>query len=387
MPGRKEELRDTVWRSDPHTLVKHLVYRHYLECWMPKILQGFPRATIVDAFAGPGTYADGLDGSPILVAKTFLAHSAHARFVGRLDLICLEQREDRVDRLRHEVAALGPTPKLTVTVVEPGEFVAEQPRLAERAHGGEAARPVLWLLDPFKITSLPFETVIACLAGRRDEAVVTFFVDEMHRFCTRDGFDKALNRHFGSGRWTTARDVAGEGPRKEALVTAYREGLDAEGLLTGHFGVRVRNDTARYHLVFATHSEYGLKCWNPVKWKLDSFAGTGASAATAEQPDLFGVSYIGELRTALRAYSGTEQSWRALLAQTIQRGFMERHLREALDALAAEGLAFRVDRTEARSAWPEGCIVRFYEPEDADVEVVEPLDSQTAAREDDGISS
>lgn len=53
--GRKQELREkTVWRSDPHTLVKHLIYRHYLDCWMPKILQKFPTATIVDAFAGPG---------------------------------------------------------------------------------------------------------------------------------------------------------------------------------------------------------------------------------------------------------------------------------------------------------------------------------------------
>ncbi len=30
--SRKQELRQkTVWRSDPQTLVKHLVYRHYLD--------------------------------------------------------------------------------------------------------------------------------------------------------------------------------------------------------------------------------------------------------------------------------------------------------------------------------------------------------------------
>ncbi|MFJ1608590.1 hypothetical protein ACIOHS_35310 [Streptomyces sp. NPDC088253] len=67
---RVDELREqTVWKSDPHTQVKHLVYRHYLQCWMRKFLQTFPEATIVDAFAGPGVYTDGPPGSPIVVAK------------------------------------------------------------------------------------------------------------------------------------------------------------------------------------------------------------------------------------------------------------------------------------------------------------------------------
>jgi hypothetical protein len=45
--------------GDPHTLVKHLVYRHYLACWTAKIHQMFSVATTVDAFAGPGVYEDG----------------------------------------------------------------------------------------------------------------------------------------------------------------------------------------------------------------------------------------------------------------------------------------------------------------------------------------
>jgi three-Cys-motif partner protein len=372
--SRKSELRETVWRSDPHTLVKHLVYRHYLECWMPKILQGLRRGTIVDAFAGPGVYQDGLDGSPVLVAKTFLNHSAYERF-GNLELICLEARPDRAARLKQQVALLGSTPKLKISVREPGEFMAEQPSLAAAAHRGEVRRPVLWLLDPFNIKSLPFEQVSACLSGPRDEVIVTFFAEEMHRFCTREGFGKALDRHFGSDRWAAARSVTSEGLRKEALVAAYCQALQEQGVLTGHFGVRVRNETARYHLVFATHSEHGLKCWNPVTWKLDSYAGSGASAATATQPDLFGVSHLDELRAVLRTHSGTEQPWKTLLTETVRRGFMVKHLREALDDLAADALAFRVHPTEAHTPWPEECVVRFYDPEDAEVELVEPLDS------------
>jgi hypothetical protein len=54
---------DTLWNSEPRTLLKHQVYRQYLHCWMGKICQSFPESAIVDAFAGPGVYRDGPDGS------------------------------------------------------------------------------------------------------------------------------------------------------------------------------------------------------------------------------------------------------------------------------------------------------------------------------------
>ncbi len=355
-------------------MVKHLVYRHYLECWMSKILQRFPRATIVDAFAGPGTYKDSLHGSPLLIAKTYRDHIAHPRF-GDLDLLCLEGREDRSERLRHELAALGAIPKLHYQVLEPAEFATTQPTISDLAHGGQPNRPVLWLLDPFNIKSLPFSVVRASLVAQRDEAIITFFVDEMHRFCTRAGFGQVLDDHFGSDVWSQSARIRSESARKEALADAYCRVLDGQGLLTGRFAVRVRNETARYYLVFATHSQYGLQCWNPVKWKLDSYGGAGASAATVNQPDLFGTSDIAVLRSALVAYAGEEKPWDELLGVSNRLGFMEKHLRDALDALAQDGLAFRVHPTDAKTNWPAGSVVRFYRNEDADAPVVEPLDA------------
>lgn len=42
----------TEWPSEPRTLLKHQIYTRYIHCWMGKILQVFPSATVVDAFAG-----------------------------------------------------------------------------------------------------------------------------------------------------------------------------------------------------------------------------------------------------------------------------------------------------------------------------------------------
>ncbi|MFE3197843.1 three-Cys-motif partner protein TcmP [Embleya sp. NPDC059237] len=370
--SRKKDLDDKiVWASDPHTLVKHLVYRHYLECWLPKILQSFPEATIVDAFAGPGIYEDGLPGSPVLIAKTFLEHRAFQRF-GALNLICLEKRADRTDELRCQIASLPTSPKLRITVVEPGVFTEQQPRLSAVAHGTDPRRPVLWLLDPFKINSVPFSAVLACVAGPHDEVVLTCFTDEMHRFCESESLPSALNRHFGGEGWRSAVPAQGAAVRKLAFARAYGRALEAQGLLYGQFAIEVARQTARYHLILATHSEAGLKCWNPVTWKLDTYTGAGAAAETLHQPDLFGESYVGELERMLRDHAGSEQTMGGLITSTLKAGFVERQLREALDGLASEGLAIRVHPIKARSPWPADGIVRFYAPEDIAFESVRP---------------
>ncbi|MFC9646888.1 three-Cys-motif partner protein TcmP [Streptomyces mirabilis] len=358
-----DELREqTVWKSDPHTQVKHLVYRHYLQCWMGKILQTFPEATIVDAFAGPGVYTDGPPGSPIVVAKTFLEHTAHRRF-NKLNLVCLEERPDRVEELRRQFAKLSPSPQLNISVQPPGVFAEQQPRLSTLAHRGRAETPVLWLIDPFDLKSAPFSLIRQCLAGPRDEVLFTLFTNELHRFCQRENFDKTMTPYFGGTHWQSA--VPEQRGRREAFATAYQQGLKDQELFTGGFGIKVSNQNARYHLVLATHSEAGLKCWAPVTWKLDRYSGQGASAETAGALSLFDeASVVDRLDVALRNYAGTAQRWETLSSQAARLNHMDKHLRQVLDKLAAQGLAFRVDPVRARTAWPEGCTVRFYAPED-----------------------
>lgn len=362
---RVEELRErTVWKSDPHTQVKHLVYRHYLQCWMGKILQTFPEATIVDGFAGPGVYTDGPPGSSIVVARTFLEHTAHRRF-GRLNLICLEERPDRVEELQRQFAKLPHSPQLNINVQPPGTFAEQQSRLSVLAHRSRAETPVLWLIDPFDLKSAPFSLISQCLTGPRDEVLFTLFTNELHRFCQREGFDKTMTAYFGGDHWQVATTERRAGARKEAFAAAYQQGLRKQGLFTGSFGIKISNQSARYHLILATHSEAGLKCWAPVTWKLDSYSGQGASADTADALSLFDeASIVDRLQVALRAHAGTEQRWETLSSQAARLNHMDKHLRQVLDNLAAQGLAIRVDPVKARTAWPEGCTVRFYAPED-----------------------
>jgi hypothetical protein len=63
--------KDTCWRIDSHTLAKHRILRGYLQAWLPIVGTSFPRIRLIDGFAGPGHYADGEPGSPIIMLRTY----------------------------------------------------------------------------------------------------------------------------------------------------------------------------------------------------------------------------------------------------------------------------------------------------------------------------
>jgi three-Cys-motif partner protein len=65
------------------------VLRAYLDAWIPIMAQqalkmrgymdGSPRLLVVDGFAGPGRYATGEPGSPLIMLSALLDHDAFPR--------------------------------------------------------------------------------------------------------------------------------------------------------------------------------------------------------------------------------------------------------------------------------------------------------------------
>jgi three-Cys-motif partner protein len=348
------------WPSEPRTLLKHQIYKQYADCWMGKILQRFPSATIVDAFAGPGAYSDGPDGSPLVIAKAFLGHSGRERFKP-LRLICNESRTDRNEALRRRIDGLPAHPSLKLEVLRPAAFDAALPEIEALANRSGEQLPTLWILDPFDIKSLSFDLVKRCLSGPRDEVLVTWFADEIYRFCQAAHFQESLTLHYGGEHWRDALEVSGEHERKEALIRIYQDRIESlPNVKSRSFAIASKNETARYSIVYATHSDAGLACWNPVTWGLDPAAGRTASERRGAQDALF--DERAQLRTALDALSGTAAPFAELQTLAVRLGFVERQLRSTLDEMMEDGRAIRETPLDARSPWPEDCVVRFYEP-------------------------
>lgn len=352
---------DTEWPSEPRTLLKHQIYKRYVDCWMGKILQSFPGgATIVDAFAGPGAYSDGPDGSPLVVANANLRHTGRSRF-RPLSLLCNEARPDRHAALVDRLSSFDTDSRLNASVITPPSVFNEAFSVIEAlAHPDGPPRPTLWILDPFDLKSLPFDLVARCLAAPRDEVLITWFADEIYRFCEVPSFHTVLTAYYGGDSWREAIPMAGEHERKTAFMQLYRQRLATlPNVRSGEFSITSKNETARYSIVFATHSESGLVCWNPVKWGLDPAAGRAVSERKTRTMALF--DETSNLSAALRRRAGTSASFEELRSEASDQGFLERQLRAVLDDLREEGLAIRERPLDARTAWPERCRIRFYE--------------------------
>jgi three-Cys-motif partner protein len=351
----------TEWPSEPRTLLKHQIYRRYIHCWMGKILQVFPSATIVDGFAGPGRYSDGPSGSSLVIARAFLENTGVDRF-HPLRLVSNEGRADRRDALANRISELPAHPSFQPTVLPASDFADAQQTIDSIAHPGGNPLPTLWILDPFNVKALPFDLVATCLARPRDEVLITWFADEIFRFCEVPAMQGALDRHYGNDSWRSALSVAGEHQRKESLMSSYRASLESlPKVRTGALSISSKNASARYSMILATHSDKGLECWNPVKWGLDPAAGQTISEKQGIQDALFDDRV--KLRDALRNRAGSAATFGDLRTEATRLGFMESQVRTTLDELAEAGLAVREQPldTSAKSPWPSDSLIRFYE--------------------------
>src|SRR6266480_4373366 len=70
----------TLWPLGEHTPGKHLVLRNYLNAWLPILGMTHDRIVFIDGFAGPGEYAGGEPGSPIIALRALKEHVAKTRF-------------------------------------------------------------------------------------------------------------------------------------------------------------------------------------------------------------------------------------------------------------------------------------------------------------------
>lgn len=71
------------WAIAPHTAAKHQIYASYLRDWFEILMRGqraFRFATYAEGFAGPGVYAAGELGSPVLAVKALIESPKLAEF-------------------------------------------------------------------------------------------------------------------------------------------------------------------------------------------------------------------------------------------------------------------------------------------------------------------
>ncbi len=299
---------EVLWERQPHTAAKHEMLRRYLGAWFG-IFGNHPRhrrVNIIDGFAGPGVYSGGEPGSPVIAVKTLLGHSGFASMNDtQFNFLFVEQRQDRVDHLERELAALrGPAWPVNVGVsVERGNFFEVGQQLLDAMPDGRSLAPTFFFIDPFGYKDVPLSLIRQLLAYGGCELFFYFDFNSVNRFGTSGVVDEAFEAYFGT---TEFRDAppAGDPDRAAYFHDLFERQLRQECNLSYLQSFRMQNAKGKtgYYLFFGTRNLVAFDKMKQAMWTVDPSGQYQFSDQFANQDVLFGAELDTEpLRRALLA--------------------------------------------------------------------------------------
>jgi len=289
------------WPLEPATEAKHRLYKRYLDAWFPIFLQQawVERVTYVDAFAGPGEYQGGEDGSPVLALDRLLNHESRARMNLSRDRVTLIFIEGDAARCRHLsellVSRFGPLDQLPVTViVKHGR--AEADTIPLLTHVGAWGSPILAVFDSWGNVGVPWGHLRDIAANRSSEVIVTF---GPNWFSRREAEEpQKLDDVFGGSQYWTPSDKALESKERWRFwLETYRSAVIRAGFNYCIPFEVVPQTGQPLELVFGTGHESGVSAFKDAMWNVDQSDGMRFSdprttiakraAMAATRPTLF----------------------------------------------------------------------------------------------------
>lgn len=273
-----------LWRLEPATAAKHQLYKRYLDAWWPIMLQPsprdgrlWPRVTYLDAFAGPGRYAEGEEGSPVFALDRLLSHKMADRMRlsrQRVRLLFMEKRRDRSDHLRSELerrfGELGGLP------VWPEVYRAEAGAAAEDllTQAGSWGYPILAVFDSWGNVNVPLSLVRRLAHNPSSEVIVTFGPNWFSRRETQE--PDQLDVVFGGRRyWEPADRESRPDERWRAWLATYRQALSRAGFgFQLQFRIVPKTGLPLY-LVYGTGHQKGVEVMKDAMWEVDGNEGMG----------------------------------------------------------------------------------------------------------------
>ena len=363
---------NTIWPLDPHTKAKHSILRRYLSAYYPKLASTRGRIDFVDGFAGPGVYAGGEPGSPIIALDALTEHRhlgnmAHCRFA----FLFIEEDKARFENLERILRGRTDPPNVEVKV-RCGTFEEHIGEAFEgleglRNVGALPQRPSFVMVDPFGVKGLPLDLLQRLAAFPKTELLVSFMYEPITRWLSTPGYEQHLDSLFGATEWRNATGLP-PADKKAFLSDLYARQLTSIGMeYVRLFEMRDAGNRTEYFLAFATHHLEGLRVIKEAMWQVDKAGGVIFSDFTV--PDLSqGTLFESEPNYAQlkRLIMNRIAGWRSVPIREIneyvliETAFRETHSKTVLHQAEKDG-AIAVDRPSGKrtSYWNEGTLVTF----------------------------
>jgi three-Cys-motif partner protein len=370
----------TTWKLPDHSAAKHFLLKKYLEAWYPIMAymgrgrQGH-QLDYIDAFSGPGIYAGGEPGSPIVALRTLIDHESFSAWNGvKFLFYFVEVDPERMASLERQVAALwesheGGQPTNINITFRPQSFfdLIEELKLVA-SKSGRGLRPTFAFVDPFGFGGLPLADLCDILSTGSCEVLFNFMYDSVNRFV---GWRDQKNQDNFALLFDGDAHLDLDGKRPEEREAYLHELIGDLIRDSGNFKYvrkfQMERNTARtlYSLFFATRHTRGLQVMKEAMWKVDPTNGERFSDRLVSNPSLFdGAPNYGELKSLLLLrFAGQTVKIEEIEEYTlVDTRFLPKHLREpVLMPLEATGGIDVLNAKPGRQKrhFPAGTVVKF----------------------------
>ncbi len=277
--------KTTLWKLEDHTLGKHFVLKNYMDAWLPIMRRWNGRVLFIDAFAGPGKYEGGQDGSPIVALKSLIEHSERQRMKGEINYIFIERDPERAMHLEDVVRQVErDVPTNCNITVHNSSFDEKLTEVLDSIdEQNKRMAPAFLMIDPFGVSDTPMNVIQRILANPKTEVYISFMYDAINRFKDEPRLVPHLDGLFGSPEWRDGLGIVDGEERKDFFFGLYKQFLKNAGAKhVLHFEL-YKGERLIYALFFATQHEKGCDEMKKAMWKTAPFGDFKFMSATANQ--------------------------------------------------------------------------------------------------------
>jgi len=274
----------TIWEGTAHTFAKHQILDTYLKAWTPIMSSQSVRLGVsgtellfVDGFAGPGRYAGGQDGSPILAIKSILSHSHDLKVPIRFLFIEINKERhailrDAIKAYEEQAARSG---RISSIRLKQGncETVLNK-MLDDLEKEKRKVGPALFFLDQSGYSDVSMELIRRIMSQPLCEVFFYLNWDHMNRFLVDQTKWPSLSMTFGGDDWRPVLSLEMT-QRPAFILQTYRTALKEKACIkyVWHFVMCDSNDKLLYWLFFCTNNLRGLEEMKRAMWRVDRTGG------------------------------------------------------------------------------------------------------------------
>ena len=354
----------TLWPIEPHTQAKHEILRRYLGAWFAILGSRIPRIMYLDGFCGPGRYAGGEPGSPLIALQTAISHKERLRD-SELIFFFIDERDDRITHLENEINQLEIPPNFKI-IIRTGKFHAILKKVFDDIQDkSQILIPTFAFIDPFGFSGVPFDLVQRLLVMPKAEVFITIMMRDANRFAEHPdpNTQQYIVELFGTPE--VLEVIKDSDNRLLAFRQIYQEQLLRYARFVRFFEMCDKRNQVIYYLFFAGNHPLGHKKMKEAFWKIDSSSGFKFSDATnPNQLILFDIDPSEDLsKYLIKAFRGQRVlSENVITFVENETPFTSKHARSALKYLEQNEIiavnAYKINGTKRRKGYfAQGTII------------------------------